>query len=54
VNIQIANDLDVESDESFVVSLETTHPRVQFSRSTATVKIDDDDREYFYMIFYSF
>ena len=49
VNIQINNDLDVENDESFFVSLETTHPRVQFSRNTATVTIEDDDRKYLHM-----
>ncbi len=49
VNIQIANDVVVENDESFIVTLETSHPgRVQFSRDSATVTIDDDDRKYFY------
>ncbi len=48
VTIQIANDVVVENDESFIVTLETSHPRVQFSRDTATVTIDDDDRKYFY------
>ncbi|XP_028399458.1 uncharacterized protein LOC114522881 [Dendronephthya gigantea] len=43
VDIQIINDGIVENDESFIVSLETTHPRVQFNRSEASVKIIDDD-----------
>ncbi|CAB3981091.1 tandem-95 repeat, partial [Paramuricea clavata] len=44
VTIQIVRDVNVENNENFIVSLETTHPRVQFSRNTATVRIDDDDR----------
>ena len=47
VTIQIVHDVNVENNENFIVSLETNHPRVQFSRNTATVRIDDDDREYF-------
>lgn len=47
VTIQIVHDVNVENNENFIVSLETTHPRVQFSRNIATVRIDDDDREYF-------
>ena len=43
VEIQIRDDLVVEDDEEFVVSLETTHPRVVFSRSTTTVRIEDND-----------
>ena len=43
VVIQIRDDLVVEDDEEFVVSLETTHPRVVLSRSTTTVRIEDND-----------
>ena len=47
VEIQISNDGIVENDESFTVSLETTHPRVQFNRREASVKIIDDDSKYY-------
>ena len=43
VEIQISDDLVVENDEDFFVSLETTHPRVVFSRSSTTVRIEDND-----------
>lgn len=43
VEIQISDELLVENDEEFVVSLETTHPRVQFSRRTTVVRIEDND-----------
>lgn len=46
VTIKIIDDGIVESPESFNVSLETSHPRVQFSRRTATVIINDDDSKF--------
>ena len=46
VTIPITPDSVVENDETFTVSLTTVHPRVQFSRSTAAVRIDDDDCKY--------
>ena len=43
VSISLIDDLVIEGNENFTVTLETTQPRVVFSRSQTTVTIQDND-----------
>ena len=43
VSISLINDQVIEGNENFTVTLETTQPRVVFSRSQTTVTIQDND-----------
>ena len=45
-NIQITNDTVLEDNESFLLSLTTTEPRVSLNPAQGSVLIIDDDSEW--------
>lgn len=45
LNISVIDDLDVEVEERFIVTLTTTDPDVDVTIASANVVIEDNDRE---------